>query len=127
MVGNDSGLTGVYNDNDNDNDNHCNGTIRNGVRSPNGQLGTPPDDYGHMPVLDRRLSDASSASSAWVATVTADEAVPDSYCEVAAWLEMWDYSGGSSFRGFLTEDLSGEKTLFMFFDRSVVDRDLKQA
>jgi len=49
---------------------------------------------------------------------------------VAAWLEIWDYAGGNSFRGFVaaTGDGGGpEKTLFVFFDAGVVGRDLKQA
>lgn len=44
---------------------------------------------------------------------------------IDAWLEIWDYAGGCSFRGFVggKGDL---KSLFAFFDSAVVGRDLKQ-
>ncbi|KAL2071648.1 hypothetical protein VTL71DRAFT_12883 [Oculimacula yallundae] len=42
-----------------------------------------------------------------------------------AWVEIWDYSGGSSFRGFVGGD-GDKKSLFAFFDSAVVGRDLKQ-
>jgi hypothetical protein len=45
---------------------------------------------------------------------------------VDAWLELWDYAGGCSFRGFVTQT-GDEKCLFVFFDSSVIGRDLKQA
>lgn len=44
---------------------------------------------------------------------------------VDAWLEIWDYASGCSFRGFVGGS-SDEKALFAFFDSSVVGRDLKQ-
>ena len=44
---------------------------------------------------------------------------------VDVWLEFWDYVGGCSFRGFLG-GLEDQKSLFAFFDSSVVGRDLKQ-
>lgn len=44
---------------------------------------------------------------------------------VDAWLEIWDYSGGCSFRGFVGGK-GEEKSLFAFFDHSVIERDLKQ-
>lgn len=44
---------------------------------------------------------------------------------IDAWLEIWDYRGGCSFRGFVGGN--GEtKSLFAFFDSAVVGRDLKQ-
>ncbi|KAH8820908.1 ornithine decarboxylase antizyme [Xylogone sp. PMI_703] len=43
---------------------------------------------------------------------------------IDAWLEMWDYVGGNSFRGFVGGDGSS-KSLFAFFDSSVVGQDLK--
>ncbi|KAL5321906.1 hypothetical protein ACEPPN_009870 [Leptodophora sp. 'Broadleaf-Isolate-01'] len=42
-----------------------------------------------------------------------------------AWVEIWDYSGGCSFRGFVGGD-GDKKSLFAFFDSAVVGRDLKQ-
>lgn len=44
---------------------------------------------------------------------------------VDAWVEIWDYTGGCSFRGFVGGN-GDEKTLFTFFDSSVIGRDLKQ-
>jgi len=42
---------------------------------------------------------------------------------VSDWIELWDYAGGISFRGFVTAE--GEKSLFAFFDASIDGRDLK--
>jgi hypothetical protein len=42
-----------------------------------------------------------------------------------AYFELWDYVGGTSFRGFVAGQ-GEEKALFAFFDASVVGRDLKQ-
>jgi len=44
---------------------------------------------------------------------------------VDAWLEVWDYSGACSFRGFVGGN-GDQKSLFVFFDSSVIERDLKQ-
>ncbi|ESZ91383.1 ornithine decarboxylase antizyme [Sclerotinia borealis F-4128] len=44
---------------------------------------------------------------------------------IDAWVEIWDYTGGCSFRGFVG-GIGDEKTLFAFFDSSVIGRDLKQ-
>jgi hypothetical protein len=42
-----------------------------------------------------------------------------------AWFEVWDYSSGCSFRGFVGGN--GEnKSLFAFFDSAVIGSDLKQ-
>jgi len=47
---------------------------------------------------------------------------------IGAWLEIWDYAGGSSFRAFVSEDAAaGDKSMFVFFDAHVLGRDLKQA
>ena len=44
---------------------------------------------------------------------------------IDAWIEVWDYSSGCSFRAFVGGD--GEnKSLFAFFDSAVVGSDLKQ-
>jgi hypothetical protein len=42
-----------------------------------------------------------------------------------AWLEVWDYAGGCSFRGFVGGN-GEKKSLFAFFDSSVIEKDLKQ-
>jgi hypothetical protein len=45
----------------------------------------------------------------------------------AAWMEIWDFVGGASFRAFVADNGS-EKTLFTFFDAGVVGScDLKSA
>jgi len=44
---------------------------------------------------------------------------------IDAWIEVWDYAGGCSFRGFVGGD-GDQKSLFAFFDSAVVGRDLKQ-
>lgn len=47
--------------------------------------------------------------------------------EVDAWMEVWDYAGGASFRAFVAND-GKEKSLFIFFDiQGVMGRDLKKA
>jgi len=40
------------------------------------------------------------------------------------WLEMWDYGGGARFRGFMADGTHG-RTMFAFFDNSVLGNDLK--
>lgn len=44
---------------------------------------------------------------------------------VSEWIEIWDYAGGVRFRGFVAERNS-MRALFIFFDRSVIGKDLKQ-
>jgi hypothetical protein len=47
---------------------------------------------------------------------------------VGAWMEVWDYAGGASFRAFTAEGAGDDKTLFVFFDiQGVLGRDLKKA
>ncbi|KAK6006858.1 hypothetical protein QM012_005866 [Aureobasidium pullulans] len=43
---------------------------------------------------------------------------------VREWVEIWEYSAGLQFRGFVT-DKNGQSTLFVFFDKSVIGPDLK--
>ncbi|KAK2625017.1 hypothetical protein QTJ16_005386 [Diplocarpon rosae] len=45
--------------------------------------------------------------------------------KIDAWVEIWDYVGGCSLRGFVGGD-GDKKSLFAFFDSAVVGRDLKQ-
>ncbi|KOS21597.1 Ornithine decarboxylase antizyme [Escovopsis weberi] len=46
---------------------------------------------------------------------------------IDAWMEVWDYAGGASFRAFQVSD-GREKSLFIFFDaEGVMGRDLKKA
>jgi len=44
---------------------------------------------------------------------------------IDAWIEVWDYTSGSSFRGFVGGN-GDTKSLFAFFDSSVVGREQKQ-
>jgi len=45
--------------------------------------------------------------------------------QLSSWLEMWDYEGGCSFRGFVAGNRD-ERCLFAFFNSGMVGRDLKQ-
>ncbi|KAI9836829.1 MAG: hypothetical protein M1819_000994 [Sarea resinae] len=47
------------------------------------------------------------------------------YGQVREWVEVWDYVGGSNFRGFVAGD-ADDRTLIVFFDDAVVGKDLKQ-
>jgi hypothetical protein len=118
-----SGLASVYNTNNNDNNsNNYNNSYNNSISNNasrndgraqavghHGQL-TPPDEFpiADAAMMGRRRHGARGG--------------------VLGWLEIWDYAGGSSFRGFVAEDASREtKSLFVFFDAHSITRDLKQA
>jgi len=47
------------------------------------------------------------------------------YQQVDAWIEVWDYTSGCSFRAFVGGN-GEKKSLFAFFDEGVVGHDLKQ-
>ncbi|KAH6986081.1 ornithine decarboxylase antizyme-domain-containing protein [Ilyonectria sp. MPI-CAGE-AT-0026] len=80
----------------------------------------------------------SGLSGAYLQTPPPDDRLPDHFqqqfndeklpgFEVEAWLEVWDYAGGASFRAFVAND-GEEKSLFVFFDfQGVMGRDLKKA
>ncbi|KAK4139987.1 ornithine decarboxylase antizyme-domain-containing protein [Dichotomopilus funicola] len=101
-----SGLASVYNNSNN----HDNITDNNtSYMSHHGQL-TPPDEF---PIADETAMGRRGFGARG---------------GVLGWLEIWDYAGGSSFRGFVAEDTSREtKSLFVFFDAHSITRDLKQA
>ena len=40
------------------------------------------------------------------------------------WLEMYDYAGGTRFRGFVADGVTG-RSMFVFFDQGVLGNDLK--
>lgn len=68
----------------------------------------PPDDQ----FLDDGLHSADAEAGRFVA---------------GAWMEVWDYAGGASFRAFVADN-GEEKSLFVFFDvEGVMGRDLKKA
>ncbi|KAL2169528.1 hypothetical protein VTG60DRAFT_5921 [Thermothelomyces hinnuleus] len=112
-----SGLASVYSNNYNNNNSYNDSIINNASRSDgraqavgnHGQL-TPPDDYpiGDETLMGRRGFGAPG--------------------NVLSWLEIWDYAGGSSFRGFVACDARREtRSLFVFFDAHSITHDLKQA
>lgn len=79
----------------------------------------------------------SSLSGAYLQTPPPDDSILDAFqqhadikargFEVDAWMEVWDYAGGASFRAFVASD-GKEKSLFVFFDiEGVLGRDLKRA
>lgn len=47
------------------------------------------------------------------------------YCRIDAHIEIWDYMGGCNFRGFVG-GFDDNKGLFIFFDSSAAQKDLKQ-
>ncbi len=101
-----SGLAGVYNNNNflYDSSGMALDRVPASIVGAGGQM-TPPDDY---PIGDRNLVGGIAGA------------------DITAWLEIWDYAGGASFRAFVSEDLD-DKTLFVFFDSSIIGRDLKKA
>lgn len=82
--------------------------------------------------LKRRHQDWSVALAA--RPPTDGDSVGDEASEKAnihARFELWDYSGGALFRGFTASkprDIfpNESKTMFVFFDGNVIDRELKQ-
>jgi hypothetical protein len=105
-----SGLASVY-DNSNSSSNSIDNANRNRM-APNGQL-TPPDDF---PIADETMMRSRRGFGV------------SGRGGILGWLEIWDYAGGSSFRGFVAEDARREiKSLFVFFDAHAITRDLKQA
>ncbi|KAH7149295.1 ornithine decarboxylase antizyme-domain-containing protein, partial [Dactylonectria estremocensis] len=80
----------------------------------------------------------SGLSGAYLQTPPLDDRLPDHFqqqfsdnklpgFEIEAWMEVWDYAGGASFRAFVAND-GEEKSLFVFFDyQGVLGRDLKSA
>ncbi|KAI9762535.1 MAG: hypothetical protein M4579_000338 [Chaenotheca gracillima] len=92
-----------------DSDAWSEGTDRNdGLRRPSSSGASPVRPLRDQP----RLLGRSSASSL-----------------VTRWLEVWDYAGGASFRGFTAHgpdpSKACEETLLVFFDEGVVGADLR--
>ncbi|KAL1890035.1 hypothetical protein Sste5346_008470 [Sporothrix stenoceras] len=101
---------------------------------------TPPDEdnsrgdhFGRrrtssVSVSDSSRSFGSSVGAHSFSTVASSVDLEEApYAVPSAWLELWDFVGCGSFRGFLAEDPAGETSLFAFFDASVLSRDLKKA
>jgi Ornithine decarboxylase antizyme len=70
------------------------------------------------------LGEGDAVDSGSVGMDTSHYSSNQNNSRVNSWLEIWDYSGGCSFRGFVA-DMGTEKSLFAFFKSSVVGRDLK--
>lgn len=53
---------------------------------------------------------------------------PDQYGpghdRIQRWIEVWDYAGDAIYRGFVAE-ISGERTLFVFFEDGALGHGLK--
>ncbi|KID87830.1 ornithine decarboxylase antizyme [Metarhizium guizhouense ARSEF 977] len=87
---------------------------------------------------ERNLSmNGSGLSGAYLQTPPPESRLSDAFrqsmdiksqgFEVDAWMEVWDYAGGASFRAFVANN-GQEKSLFVFFDiEGVMGRDLKKA
>ncbi|OAQ96328.1 hypothetical protein LLEC1_03732 [Akanthomyces lecanii] len=88
-------------------------------------LQTPPPENQLRARADRRSGSFSQQQSADDSQSNNGKAG----FEVDAWMEVWDYVGGASFRAFLaSNDDEGEKSLFIFFDmEGIMGRDLKKA
>lgn len=96
-----------------DNDNKTNEEDENGSRKPVPGSSTPSHmvvhGLGTPPSEARMLGRGGNAGF-----------------DIAQWLEIWDYPGGARFRGFTVDGpAQGEKTMFVFFDESVISKDLK--
>lgn len=77
------------------------------------------NDYG---VDIRRYSDSASSMDSPVSFPEPVQSLQKDM--VTDWIEMWDYVGGIRFRGFVAEK-EDEKAMFVFFDQSVIEGDLK--
>lgn len=111
MVSRGSILTGVYN-NDHNHGYYSHAGPDVVMTSPADEQLTPPDDF---PIRSEALMAASTGGRSGVI----------GRGDVSAWLEIWDYAGGTSFRAFVSEDPG--KSLFAFFDAGILGRDVKQA
>ncbi|KAF6825612.1 hypothetical protein CPLU01_10190 [Colletotrichum plurivorum] len=92
---------------------------RNAAPSGSGLTGAYNNDhYLQTPPSDQDLAVQSRFGGR--------EGVKPPPCPATAWLEVWDFAGGASFRAFVADD-GAEKSLFALFDRNVNGRDLKPA
>lgn len=95
-------------------------THGSGLSGASYYLPTPPPD-NQFPASFRRGSDAQPSRGSH----SASAGCPG--FEADAWMEVWDYAGGASFRAFVASD-GEEKSLFVFFDiEGTLGRDLKKA
>ncbi|KAG7119458.1 hypothetical protein HYQ45_015027 [Verticillium longisporum] len=94
-----------------------------GLMGVHALLPTPPNDNPDASYFGGR--DGFAAAQAQHGVQRHDD-VAGSGTVVTAWLEIWDFAGGASFRAFVGDD-GLERSLFVFFDGNVVGVDLKKA
>ncbi|KAL9944252.1 hypothetical protein ACHAQF_008687 [Verticillium nonalfalfae] len=94
-----------------------------GLMGVHALLPTPPNDNPDASYFGGR--DGFAAAKAQLGVQRHDD-VAASGTVVTAWLEIWDFAGGASFRAFVGDD-GLERSLFVFFDGNVVGVDLKKA
>ncbi|CAI0655299.1 unnamed protein product [Colletotrichum noveboracense] len=90
-----------------------------------GERGTGPNGSGLTGVYSMQTppSDEDLAVQPHFGGRETDTKAP---APATAWMEVWDFAGGASFRAFVADD-GTEKSLFALFDRNVIGRDLKPA
>ncbi|EQB56944.1 ornithine decarboxylase antizyme [Colletotrichum gloeosporioides Cg-14] len=90
-----------------------------------GERGTGPNGSGLTGVYSMQTppSDEDLAVQPHFGGRETDTKAP---APATAWMEVWDFAGGASFRAFVADD-GAEKSLFALFDRNVIGRDLKPA
>ncbi|CRK26815.1 hypothetical protein BN1708_000624 [Verticillium longisporum] len=94
-----------------------------GLMGVHALLPTPPNDPDASYFGGR---DGFAAAKAQHGVQRHDDDLAGSGTVVTAWLEIWDFAGGASFRAFVGDD-GLERSLFVFFDGNVVGVDLKKA
>ena len=97
---------------------HRQNSLVMGMPSDNATTATTAitNDYG---IDARRYSDSSTESD-----VPEMVRFEEEKGAISDYIEMWDYVGGIRFRGFVAEK-EDEKAMFIFFDESVINGDLK--
>ena len=87
----------------------------------------PPDDQ--FPEAFRHMGGGGDAAGSTIPRPpsSSSSSQPQKGFTVEAWMELWDYAGGASFRAFVVSN-GDETSLFVFFDtQGVMGRDLKKA
>lgn len=75
------------------------------------------------------LGERNAAGQDSLVTGARKDDVPGQYGEtrrglLSAWVEVWDYVGDTSFRGFIAGE-GEDKNRFVFFDEALIGKDLK--
>lgn len=126
-----SGLAGVYQHHQSSNRNHNqqqddeSDTSSSTSSIDSGYFGSYTDDSQRRPEVRQQLTPPYDGPTERMGVA---RPCLSTGIEATAWMEIWDYQGGASFLAFMAEDhISGEKSLFTFFDAGVVGHDLKKA